>query len=107
MSQLRRTLAENTVTFFDCFGEDATYKGKPIQVIPEIGASWNKGLPSSSPGSAATAKMSVKSEDIPDPAVGDLIVYEGKTWRVVRVIFTDENIHELECSGNESSLYRR
>lgn len=101
---LKDVMAADAAIFFNSneFAEAATYNGVQIDVVPEIGAELQDGNAVEKEGSADRAIFWVKKSDVSSPKAGDVIVFESKTWRVVRLISTDAVMHSVECVGRIS-----
>lgn len=107
MSLLQDAMKSAGKAFFDSFGEEIDYDGMKILAIPEIGNTWQKGGPVTSEGVTGSAFFSVWAKDVPDPSPDDLIIYEGKTYDFLRIVETDQVIHKIECTFNESGIFGR
>lgn len=99
---LKQQIAADIAVFFNEFAEPATYNGANIDVIPEIGQTLQPGNTVDSDGTSSRALFWVKAADVSAPDSGDLIVYDGKEWQVVRVAESDGAAHCLECIGDVS-----
>lgn len=106
MSLKTQMTADISAVFFsiDEFAESVTYNGSTIIAVPELGETNRKGNEFSSDGSADRATFHVKATDVPSPAAGDEITFNGVTWAVARVLESDANMHTLLCTANNSAI---
>ena len=90
----------------DEFGDEATYNGVPVTVIPEIGETGAKGNEIAMEGSADRAVFALKVSEVNAPKPNDKIIHGGKEWQVIRLVETDGIIQRVACVANESPYGR-
>lgn len=83
-------------------GESATYEGTPIVVIPEVEGDNQKGNTFSKEGCSGLAYFWIQRNDVEMPVAGDVIVFDGETYIVVRRVSTTAVLHKVECTVRES-----
>ena len=80
-------------------GETITYNGVTIYATPEIGATLDKNTGNDAAALADMAVFTVSEIDVPTPRAGDLIVHNGKTYKMNRIQLYDSTAGKfvLDC----------
>lgn len=87
----------------DEFAETVSYNGDAIAAVVERGKTRESGNTFTSEGEADRAMVWVKATDVASPVIGDVIVIaDGTSWEVSRILESDQAMHCLECIANES-----
>lgn len=97
-------MADVDSVFMADFGEPAEYNGKAIKVIPEIGEGELKGHFWENERRQKRAIFFIKTADVPDPQVGDVLVHAGVEWNYAFIVETDGVMTTIECTGAESAV---
>lgn len=86
----------------EVMGEKITYNGVTIYATPEIGATLDKNTGNDAAALADMAVFTVSEIDVPTPRAGDLIVHNGKTYKMNRIQLYDSTAGKfvLDCQAN-------
>ncbi len=85
------------------FGEQIIYKGVPIQALVD------RGLDPDDKGGAVVdrAVIEVQRANVAAPVYLDPVVFDSKSWRVMRVLSSDFQGHRIELTSNERPKTKR
>lgn len=105
---LKDDMANDVDTVFfdmDEFAEKALYNGIEITVIPEIGeGSSVRTKPNDRERTYEDAIFSVRKADIPNPYVGDTIIYKEKEYDFAAISGDSAGMFRLRFIANESAV---
>lgn len=89
-------------------GETISYNGTTICATPEIGATLDKNTGIDAAALADLAVFTVSEVDVPAPKAGDVIVHNGKTYKMNRIQSYDSMAGRfvLDCLANTRGLKR-
>lgn len=89
-------------------GETISYNGTTIYATPEIGATLDKNTGIDAAVLADLAVFTVSETDVPTPKAGDVIVHNGKTYKMNRIQSYDSMAGRfvLDCVANTRGLKR-
>lgn len=82
------------------FASSVTYNGAALTAVVEAGETLTKGNGYSTDGLSDPATIWVSATAVASPEVGDVIVSGAKSWAVMRVLSSDDGLHQLQCAGN-------
>ena len=102
----KEQIAADAAIFFNQneFAEPATYNGKAIFVIPEIGEGQNRGEPDQR---RDMAYFEILKTDISYPKQGDVLVHDGIEWEFAEIAAIDPMSYTVKFYANESATWLR
>jgi hypothetical protein len=70
----------------------------------DIGDSSRKGNTFDNKGGSAIGVIQIAVSDVLTPETGDRVAYGNKTWSVARILNSDEAMHKLQITADETVL---
>ena len=106
MSSFWEEDAQETLDTFEEVGEPVIYRPKDLPSVETMGVSSLEQNLSGGNNPASIGELSLLRAKVGVPKYGDLVVLDGRQWRVIRILRSDPNVVTVEIRNDERTIYR-